>query len=99
MTGIRDQESSIDLAVKPVQNGCGRRRRGSAEQKLTVSRSGGPRCPWTRSVEVCRERRADVPLEMQPRPGGALGTGEIASKSRLLGWQKRVEGMFEFETA
>ena len=59
----------METVMKPVQNGRGRRRRWSAEQKLTVlqeSQTGGS---FGRDLpEICRERGADVSVEAQPRP-------------------------------
>jgi hypothetical protein len=42
----------MDTAVKPVQNGRGRRRRWSAEQKLTVLQEGQTGIPLE---EICRK--------------------------------------------
>jgi len=40
----------METAVKPVQNGRGRRRRWSAEQKLTVLHEGRPESRSRRSA-------------------------------------------------
>ena len=60
----------METALKPVQDGRGRKRRWPAEKKLAVLQE------WKNGVpleEVCRkiwrERRADVSLEAEPRAG------------------------------
>ncbi len=81
----------MDTAVKSVQTGRGRRRRWSAEQKLTVLQE------WQTGVpleELCRKyavNAAQMSRWKRSLDQGLKEPGEMVPKSHVLGLQKRVE--------
>ncbi len=81
----------METVMKPVQNGRGRRRRWSSEQKLTVLQE------WQTGVpleEVCRKyavNAAQMYRWKRSLDQGLKEPGELVPKSHVLGLQKRVE--------
>src|SRR2546427_8716000 len=81
----------MDTVMKPVQNGRGRRRQWSGEQKLTVLQewqAGGP------LEEICRKyavNAAQMYRWKRSLDQGLKESGKLVPKSQMLGLQKRVE--------
>src|SRR6266446_10207922 len=81
----------MDTVMKPVQNGRGRRRQWSGEQKLTVLQE------WQTGVpleEICRKyavNAAQMYRWKRSLDQGLKESGEMVPKSQMLGLQKRVE--------
>src|SRR3989442_12167702 len=81
----------METAVKPVQNGRGRKRRWPAEQKLAVLQE------WKNGVpreEICRKyavNAAQMYRWKRSLDQGLKESGEMVPKSQMLGLQKRVE--------
>jgi transposase-like protein len=81
----------METAVKPVQNGRGRKRRWPAEQKLAILQE------WKNGVpleEVCRKyavNAAQIYSWKRRLDQGLKESGELVPKSQVLGLQKRVE--------
>ena len=81
----------METAVKPVQNGRGRKRQWPAEQKLAVLQE------WKNGVpleEVCRKysvNAAQMYRWKRSLDQGLKESGEMVPKSQVLGLQKRVE--------
>jgi transposase-like protein len=81
----------METAVKPVQNGRGRKRRWPAEQKLAVLQE------WKNGVpleEVCRKygvNAAQMYRWKRSLDQGLKESGEMVPKSQVLGLQKRVD--------
>ena len=85
----------MDTMMKPVQNGCDRRRQWSSEQKLTVLQEWQAGVRWKRSVGSMRgECGADVSLEAQPRPRAQrvwqVGAEESCGRAAEAGRQTRT---------
>jgi transposase-like protein len=81
----------MDTAVNPVQNGRGRRRRWSAEQKLTVLQKWQAGIPLE---EICRTyavNAAQMYRWTRSLDQGLKEPGELVPKSHVLGLQKRVD--------
>ncbi len=81
----------MDTAVKPVQNGRGRKRRWPAEQKLTVLQEWKNGAPLE---EVCRKysvNAAQMYRWKRSLDQRLKESGEMVPKSQVLGLQKRVE--------
>ena len=81
----------MDTAVKPVQNGRGRRRPWSAEQKLTVLQEWQTGIPleeicWKYAMKAAQMYRWKRSLDQ-----GLKEPGERVPKSHVLGLQTRVE--------
>ena len=81
----------MDTVMKPVQNGRGRRRQWSGEQKLTVLQE------WQTGVpleEICRKyavNAAQMYRWKRSLDQGLKESGKLVPKSHVLGLQKRVE--------
>jgi len=81
----------MDTVMKPVQNGRGRRRRWSGEQKLTVLQE------WQTGVpleEICRKyavNAAQMYRWKRSLDQGLKEPGELVPKSLVGGLQKRIE--------
>ena len=81
----------METVMNPVQNGRGRRRRWSSEQKLTVLQE------WQTGVpveEICRKyavNAAQMYRWKRSLDQGLKEPGELGPKSQVLGLQKRVE--------
>jgi transposase-like protein len=81
----------MDTVMKPVQNGRGRRRQWSGEQKLTVLQE------WQTGVpleEICRKYAVNVAQMYRWKRSldqGLKESGKLVPKSHVLGLQKRVE--------
>ena len=81
----------METAMKPVQNGRGRKRRWPAEQKLAILQE------WKNGVpleEVCRKYAVHAALLYSWKrrlDQGLKEAGEMVPKSQVLGLQKRVE--------
>ena len=81
----------METPGKPVQNGRGRKRRWSAEQKLALLQE------WKNGVpleEVCRKyavNAAQMYRWKRSLDQGLKEPGELVPKGQLLGLQKRVE--------
>ena len=81
----------MDTSGKPVQDGRGRKRRWSAEQKLALLQE------WKNGVpleEVCRKyavNAAQMYRWKRSLDQGLKEPGELVPKGQLLGLQKRVE--------
>ena len=90
-TGRISEVGYIDITVKPVQTGRGRRCRWSADQKLTVLPE------WQTGVpleEICRKYTVNaVQLYRWKRSlnQGLKEPGERVPKSHVLSLQKRAE--------
>ena len=81
----------MDIAVKPVQTGRGRRRRWSAEQKLLVLPEWQTGIPLE---EICRKyamNAAQMYRWKRSLDQGLKEPGELVPKSQVLGLHKRVE--------
>src|SRR5438128_12573468 len=81
----------MNIAVKPVPAGRGRRRRWSADQKLTVQQEWQTGVP----LEEIGRKYAVHAAHMYRWKGsldqGLKEPGELVPKSHVLGLQKRVE--------
>jgi transposase-like protein len=83
----------MDTVMKPVQNGRGRRRRWSGEQKLTVLQE------WQTGVpleEICRKyavNAAQMYRWKRSLDQGLKEPGELVPKSLGGGLQKRIEAL------
>jgi transposase-like protein len=81
----------MDTVMKPIQNGRGRRRQWSGEQKLTVLQE------WQTGVpleEICRKyavNAAQMYRWKRSLDQGLKESGKLVPKSQVLGLQKRVE--------
>jgi transposase-like protein len=81
----------MDTVMKPIQNGRGRRRQWSGEQKLTVLQE------WQTGVpleEICRKYAANAAQMYRWKRSldqGLKESGKLVPKSHVLGLQKRVE--------
>ena len=81
----------MDTMMKPVQNGRGRRRQWSSEQKLTVLQE------WQAGVpleEICRKyavNAAQMYRWKRSLDQGLKESGKLVPKSLVGGLQKRVE--------
>ena len=81
----------METAMKPLQNGRGRKRRWPAEQKLAILQE------WKNGVpleEVCRKysvNAAHMYRWKRSLDQGLTEPGEMVPKSQVLGLQKRVE--------
>ena len=81
----------MDTVMKPVQNGRGRRRQWSAEQKLTVLQEWQTGIPLE---EICRKyavNAAQMYRWKRSLDQGLKESGEMVPKSHVLGLQRRVE--------
>lgn len=81
----------METAIKPVQNGRGRRRRWSAEQKLTVLQEWQAGIPLE---ELCRKyavNAAQMYKWKRSLDQGLKESGEWVPKSHVGGLQKRIE--------
>lgn len=81
----------MEAAIKPVQSGRGRRRRWSAEQKLTVLQEWQTGIPLE---EICRKyavNAAQMYRWKRSLEQGLKESGEMVPKSHVVGLQKRVE--------
>ena len=81
----------MDTAVKPIQNGRGRRRRWNAEQKLTVLQEWQAGIPLE---EICRKYAVNAARMYRWKRSldqGLKEPGELVPKRHVLGLQKRVE--------
>ena len=80
----------MDTVMKPIQNGRGRRRQWSGEQKLTVLQE------WQTGVpleEICRKYAANAAQMYRWKRSldqGLKESGKLVPKSHVLGLQKRV---------
>lgn len=81
----------METAIKPVQNGRGRKRRWPAEQKLAVLQE------WRNGVpleEVCRKYGVNAAQMYRWRRSleqGLKESGEMVPRSQVVGLQRRVE--------
>ncbi len=81
----------MDVALRPVQEGRGRKRRWAAEQKLALLQE------WKNGVpleELCRKyavNAAQVYRWKRSLEQGLKESGEMVPKSQVLGLQKRIE--------
>ena len=81
----------MNTVMNPVQNGRGRRRRWSGEQKLTVLQE------WQTGVpleEICRKyavNAAQMYKWKRSLDQGLKESGELVPKSLVGGLQKRIE--------
>ena len=81
----------METALKPVQDGRGRKRRWPAEQKLAVLQEWKNGAPLE---EVCRRyalNAAQMYRWKRSLDQGLKEPGELVPKSHVLGLQKRVE--------
>ena len=81
----------MNIAVKPVPAGRGRRRRWSADQKLTAQQEWQTGIPLE---EICRKyamNAAQMYRWKRSLDQGLKEPGELVPKSQVLGLQKRVE--------
>jgi transposase-like protein len=80
-----------EATINPVQNGRGRKRRWPAEQKLAVLQE------WKNGIlleEVCRKYAVNAARMYRWKRSldqGLKESGDLVSKSQVLGLQKRVE--------
>ena len=80
----------MDTMMKPVQNGRGRRRQWSSEQKLTVLQE------WQAGVpleEICRKYAVNAAqmYRWKRSDQGLKESGKLVPKSLVGGLQKRVD--------
>lgn len=83
----------METAMKPVQNGRGRRRRWSAEQKFTVLQEWQTGIPLE---EICRKyavNAAQMYKWKRSLDQGLKESGELVPKSLVGGLQKRIEDL------
>ena len=81
----------MDTVMKPVQNGRGRRRQWSGEQKLTVVPARQTGVPLE---EICRKyavNAAQIYRWTRSLDQGLKESGELVPQSLVGGLQKRIE--------